>query len=309
MSREQLEVIKGFTAQRELDFEDLDTTRQLLDAADDFLAQGNPPQVATEVVVDAGGVEAVLRVPAEVRTDTVIVYFHGGGYMTGSPKSHRTLTVRLAEAAHLAILVVDYRLAPEHPFPAALDDGVAAVRWAVAPDTPKALDEAGLAVERCILAGDSAGGGLAVSAAMRIRDEGADEANEAIRGILAMSGWFDLTNSMLLAPDGDEDPLEMKKMLDYMADKYVRPDQRDNPYASPLFGDLAGLAPMLLQAGTGEVLYADTKRMAGRAADAGVEAEFEAWAGMTHVFQIWASMLDEGREAIEKAGAWVAGVA
>lgn len=223
----------------------------------------------------------------------VVVYLHGGGYTLGSIASHRFLVQGIACAAKCRALAVDYRLAPENPFPAALDDAVAACHW---------LWEQGIASERTVIAGDSAGGGLALATLLALRDRGRESAQVA--GAVMLSPWTDLTGSGdSLQSKAAEDPMVRAQTLHAMAAAYA-PGATGDPLVSPLFGDLTGLPPLLVQVGTAEVLLDDSLRLAERAKAAGVDVDLEVWDEMIHVFQAF-PMLEESARAIENIGSWV----
>jgi acetyl esterase/lipase len=248
--------------------------------------------------VSAGGVAAEwARAPEapEALDNRAIVYFHGGGYVTGSLQSHRLLVADLARACGLPVLSVDYRLAPEHPFPAAVEDAVAAYRFVRGAGIPPA----GLA-----FAGDSAGGGLTVAALLALR-----EAGEPLPAAgVCLSPWLDLGQSgASMDTKAAVDPMLSRTMLDVMARAYLGSTDARTPTASPLFADLAGLPPLLLQVGTAEVLLDDSTRFAERARAAGVDVTLEVWADMVHDWQAFAVALPEGREAIDKIAAFVRG--
>ncbi len=244
--------------------------------------------------VDAGGVPAEWNEAPGARLDRAVVYYHGGGYCMGSLATHRGLTARLAQLAGLRVLSVDYRLAPEHPHPAAVDDAVAAYRFA--------LDQ-GLEPEQLALAGDSAGGGLTVAALLAIRDRGLP-LPACGAGI---SAWTDMTASGdSVKTKADEDPMIAGlDALQPMIEAYVAGGDRKAPLASPLFADLAGLPPLLLQVGSAEVLLDDSTRLAERAEAAGVDVTLKVWQDMFHVWHAFAEMLPEGMEATQELADWV----
>jgi epsilon-lactone hydrolase len=191
------------------------------------------------------------------------------------------------------VLNVDYRLAPEHRFPAAVEDGVAAYRFAVS---------AGYAPGRIALGGDSSGGGLVLGTLVALRDDG----DPLPAAGLCLCPWTDLTLSgESLRTKVDEDPMANPKILELMAEAYLGDADRRSPTASPLFADLAGLPPLLVQVGTAEILLDDATRLAERAKAAGVDVTLEIWDHMIHVWQSFADLLPEGRQAIERIGAYV----
>jgi len=207
---------------------------------------------------EAGGVPAEWVRAAGCSYERVVEYLHGGGYVIGGLATHRELASRLSRSTGASVLVVDYRLAPEHPFPAALDDAVAAYRWLLA----EGFDASSVA-----LAGDSAGGGLVVATLIALRDANSPLPAAAV----CLSPWADLTQSGdSVTTRAEIDPITSKAALDAMAAWYLGDHDPRDPLASPLFGDLAGLPPLLVQVGELEVLYDDAARLAERARDAGV---------------------------------------
>lgn len=268
---------------------DLMTMRKMTSRAP---AYPKPADITWEPV-DAAGVPAEWVTPDDCVPGRAVVYLHGGGYATGSLDSSRSLFTHLARAARARLLAVDYRLAPENPFPAAVDDAVAAYRFAVA---------AGHQPEVTALCGDSSGGGLALATLVALRSEGEPLPAAAV----CMSPWTDLTLSgTSLHENQDSDPMVSATTLGLMADAYLGDGDRRTPTASPLFADLDGLPPLLLQVGTGELLLDDTKRFAERAEAGGVDVAVEMWDDVFHVWHAFADLLPEAREAIASIGAYV----
>ena len=209
--------------------------------------------------VDANGVPAEWTLADGARDDVAIVYFHGGGYVMGSLNTHRGHCARLSRTARARVLNVDYRLAPEHPHPAAVDDAIAAVRF---------VRESGFAPRRTAVAGDSAGGGLTLATLVALRDAG----DPAPAAGLCMSAWTDLAfTGGSLATKAAEDPMVRVSDLRLMADAYLAGRAAKAPLASPLYANLTGLPPLLLQVGSAEILLDDSVRVAERARAAGVD--------------------------------------
>jgi acetyl esterase/lipase len=193
------------------------------------------------------------------------------------------------------VLALDYRLAPEHPFPAALDDALAAYRWLLAE---------GADPRRIAVMGDSAGGGLAFSLLLRLRDQGAPLPAAAV----ALSAWTDLAlTGASLRLNAAADPMLNAEDLPKLAACYLASADPRDPYASPLYGDATGLPPTLIQAGSDEILHDDSTRMADRLRAAGCEVELEIWPRMPHAWHLFAPVLPEARRAIERIGAFVRG--
>ena len=222
-----------------------------------------------------------------------LLYFHGGGYIAGSAEGYRGLPAMLGEAMQLPAYSVDYRLAPEARFPAAVEDAAAAYR---------ALVESGIPPARIVLAGDSAGGGLALAALVSLRDQGVVLPAAA----LLLSPWVDLAcQGESFITKANEDPSLTPTGLQAAAGHYLGTADPRSPLASPLYASLAGLPPLLIQVGSAEILLDDAVRLAGRAGAAGTAVQLQIWPGMIHVWQSFAFMLPEGREAISAAALFV----
>ncbi len=238
--------------------------------------------------VDAGGVPSELVSAGGASEDAVTLYLHGGGYVIGSPKTHREFARRLSDASRAQVLVIDYRLAPENPFPAPVEDAVSAYRWL--------LDE-GYSPERIAIAGDSAGGGLTVATLVSIRDQ---DLPLPACGV-CLSPWVDMEGiGDSMTSRADRDPMVQKEGLVGMAGLYLADADPRSPLAAPMYADLGGLPPLLIQVGASETLFDDAVRLDEKARAAGVETTFEEWDDMIHVWHIFAPMLDEGQKAIER---------
>ncbi len=224
----------------------------------------------------------------------VVFYLHGGGFTAGTASAYRGLAARLSTAAARPVLTVDYRHAPEEPYPAALDDCVAAWRWLIR--------DYGTAPDRVVLVGDSAGGNLVVAMMLRLRDDG--DALPAATVCISPSLDLALTGESVTARS-DRDPCILPESLRRCAAAYLGDADPTNPYASPLYADLAGLPPLLLQFGSEEMLRDDSVRLGEKAAAAGVQVSVEEGEGMIHVWHLFADRLPEARAAIERVGAFV----
>jgi epsilon-lactone hydrolase len=243
--------------------------------------------------VDAGGVRAEWLSGPRVSKGCVILYLHGGCYGSGSVETHRDLMTRLSIAASMRVLGLNYRLAPEHPFPAAVEDASAAYRW---------LLETGIEPARIAVAGDSAGAGLALATTIAIRDQGFPMP----RAIVCISPWVDLVvTGASMETKAIEDPIVSREMLLGWAKLYLGDRDPRMPLASPLYAGLERLPPMLIQVGSAEALLDDATRLADRASAAGVNTTLEVWPEMIHVWQSFAAILPEGRQAIERIGKFV----
>ncbi len=243
--------------------------------------------------VDAGGVPAEWTAAPGASDDRCVVYFHGGAYVMGSLDSHRLLVSQISRAAGVRVLSVDYRLAPEHPHPAAVEDAMAAYRF---------VREGGLPARSVAFAGDSAGGGLTLGSLVALRDAG----EELPAAAVAISPWLDLAlTGDSLETRADEDPMLDPEQAGMLAAAYLAGADPRTPTASPLYADPAGLPPLLLQVGTAEVLLDDSVRFAERAREAGADVELQVWDDMIHVWHAFFPVLPEGARAIEGIGAFL----
>jgi epsilon-lactone hydrolase len=239
--------------------------------------------------LDANGVPAMRVSVAGARSDRCILHFHGGGYGVGSAALYRDFLWRVAEAARAHVLYFDYRLAPEHPFPAALDDAVSAYRW-----VRDRYD-----CRHVAFVGDSAGGGLVFAAMMKMRDEGLELPCAAV----ALSPWTDLTMSgASWKSNAAVDPMMDADKIPQLARNYAADTDPANPYVSPVFGDPDGLPSTLIHCGSDEILRDDAVSMADKMRASRCEVKIEVWPKMPHVWQLYARILPEGRSAIARIG-------
>ncbi len=252
-----------------------------------------PPEDVAFAAVDASGVPAEWADAPGAVADRCLLYLHGGGYVMGSIATHRGLVAGLSRAGRTRVLSVDYRLGPEHPFPAAVDDAVAAYRFLLAD---------GFAPRKIAIAGDSAGGGLALAALVALRDAG----DPLPRVGICISPWLDLTMSgASMDTRASLDPMLDRAGLQLMADAYLAGADPKAPTASPMFADLVGLPPLLIHVGSAETLLDDSIRFAERAKSAGVDVILEEWEEMIHVWHAFAALLPEGRQAIDRIGGFL----
>jgi len=243
--------------------------------------------------VSAGGVPAEWIVPPGAAEDRVILYLHGGGYVMGSINTHRAMVARIARASQAKALAIDYRMAPEHPFPAAIDDATAAYRWLLAQ---------GYKPGKIVISGDSAGGGLTLATLIALRDAGTPLPAAGV----PISAWADLEGTgASIKTRAATDPMVDLPGLSRMAKLYAGDHDLKNPLLSPIYADYRGLPPMLLQVGDAEILLDDSTRVADKAKAAGVEVELEAWDDMFHVWHVFAKILPEGQQAIDRIGSYV----
>ncbi|MEV0090237.1 alpha/beta hydrolase [Streptomyces sp. NPDC050738] len=247
-----------------------------------------PDGVATRRTV-LGGRPALELIPAEASGPGRLLFLHGGGYVIGSPDTHAGLAGELARRAGLRAVSVDYRLAPEHSFPAAVDDGLAAYRE---------LLDAGTDPRDLVIAGDSAGGGLSIATLLAAREAGLPQP----AAVVTFSPWADLTlTGGSMRSKEDADPIFTASDVRAYADLYAGTADRAHPLASPVFADLTGLPPLLVQVGSNEVLLDDAVRLAGRAGADDVDVTLEIGAGLPHVYQLNYGRLDEADAALDRA--------
>jgi epsilon-lactone hydrolase len=237
--------------------------------------------------VSAGGVDGEWIAGSNAHHDKAILYFHGGGFRLGSVSSHRELIARIADTSGCRVLAINYRLAPEHRFPAPLEDAIAAYGWM--------LDQ-GLSPENIAFAGDSAGGNLVLAAMLNLRERAPLPAAAVL-----MSPWTDLAaTGASYVSRANADPIHARPMILALAKNYLgRDGDPFHPLASPLYAELAGLPPLLIQVGDRETVLDDSVMFADKARAAGIDVELQIWDGMVHVFQMFASELAEARQAID----------
>lgn len=238
--------------------------------------------------VSAGGVDGEWIAAGSAPRDKAILYFHGGGFRLGSVSSHRDLIARIADASRCRVLAINYRLAPEHRFPAPIEDAIAAYGWM--------LDQ-GLKPESIAFAGDSAGGNLVLAAMLSLLGRGLPH---PAAGVL-MSPWTDLAaTGASYVSRADADPIHARPMILALARNYLCDDgDPRHPLASPLYADLTGLPPLLIQVGDRETVLDDSIMFADKARTAGVEVDLQVWDGMIHVFQMFGAELAEARRAVD----------
>ena len=265
--------------------------RQRLDAI------GSVWAVADDVTlecVDVNGLDGEWSIAPGSDASHVLMFFHGGGYCSGSIVSHRRMVTEAGRAAGMRTLAVAYRLAPEHPFPAAYDDALTAWRF---------LRNQSIPASRLVIGGDSAGAGLAVALIRRLRD--AHEQLPACAWLV--SPWMDLTMSgSTFASKDAVDPIIHKTYLNELADAYLPPGMdRKDPRISPLYADLRSFPPLLIQVGSAETLLDDATRFASAAGAADVPVTLEIWPHMIHAWHLWNAQLEPGRRALASAGAFI----
>lgn len=264
---------------------------------DQMAAMAPPFEGTTREAADADGVPAEWTSVPETHPDNVILYFHGGGYVAGSIVSHRDLVSRLAVETGRRVLAVDYRLAPENPFPNGLDDAVAAYRWL--------LDKQGIPAKNIVIGGDSAGGGLTMATLVRLKEAKAPMP----RATFLLSPWTDLAiTGESVRTKAKQDPFITPDGLPFIAGQYLQGTDPRNPLASPLYADLSGLPPLLIQVGECECLLDDSRRLAEKAKTAGVDVTIDVWDEMIHVFQAFAPVTEEGKAGIRRIAEYLNGL-
>jgi epsilon-lactone hydrolase len=246
-----------------------------------------------KTAVAVGGVDAIEVAIGRTDPENVILYFHGGVYVIGSADASVPLAADLARRTGAKVITVDYRLAPENPYPAAVEDARAAYEGLLS----RGIDPSNIA-----LAGESAGGGLTIATLLALRDAGLPLPSSAF----VMSPWVDLTLSgNTIATRQSVDPIMSGDGLRPRVIDYVSGADPTDPYISPVFGDLRGLPPILIQVGSHEILLSDATRLADRAAEADVAITLEVVPGVPHVFQAYANALDEGDAALNRASVFL----
>ncbi len=257
------------------------------------LARNLPPADVSVSSVDLGGIPGALVTPSEVHDGRVMLYIHGGGYFSGGSAGYYGIAGHFAKLLGASVYIPDYRLAPEHPFPAPLDDVTKAYAW-LAADPERA--------ERIVLAGDSAGGAMVVSTMVRARNAGLP----LPRGGVAISPWanLEMTGASYTTRDG-VDPLCSREILVLMARGILGATRPNDPDVSPVFADVRGLPPIMVQIGESEVMLSDAIRLATHLADSRVRTSLEVWPDMFHVWSMFTDVFPEAREALESAASFL----
>lgn len=288
----EMEVLRGILgAAGEIKLEELSwpERRQHMEALGTSMSIADGVVIAETKLGDIGGLKFS---PAKTNAGRVLLYLHGGGYCVGSAASHKCLVSHIASEMQTIAYSIDYRVAPEAPFPAAVDDALASY---------KALLNNGVDPSNILIAGDSAGAGLSLACALAARD--ADLPQPA--GIMLISPWVDMTASgWSYAAKAESDPMISKESIQEFAETYLNGANAKDPLASPCFADLSGLPPMLIQVGSEECLLSDSILLAERAGAAGVKVQLETWPEMTHVWHLFHDYLTSARAAISGIANW-----
>ena len=269
----------------------IEQTRKFLDR---LTSSVQPPKDVQVESIKTKNIPAEWLSTPDSNNDKVIFYLHGGGYVSGSINTHRSFVGVLSKRNKCRCLIIDYRLAPENPFPAALEDSINIYKWL--------LDEIGINPKNLIIAGESAGGGLTLATTLKIKE--LDLPLPA--ACMVFSPWADLANTgETIKTKKDEDPFITPQFLVDFSKMYYANHDPKTPYISPLYGDYNGFPPLLIQVGTAEVLLSDAIRVTERAKKAGVNVILEEWEEMIHAFQLFGSFVPEGKDAMEKIAEFV----
>jgi len=242
------------------------------------------------------GLDAEWLTPTYAPQDKLLLYLHGGAYIMGGCPTHRQLVSHIARAAGIRALIPEYRLAPEHPYPAAIDDAVAVYHSLLA---------SGLMPADIVLAGDSAGGGLTMATLLSLRDAG----DPMPAAACLLSPWLDLASTgESITTNADSDPWFRPEDLPLIARYYCAEDEVRQPLVSPVFADVSGLPPLYIQVGQDEILLSDSTRLADNVRACGGVVNIEIWPDMWHVFQVFVGKMPESRRAIARMGAYIQGI-
>ncbi len=282
--------IRVVTKKKDVAKQPVEVTRKRLAK---LMEMNKPPGNVSFEKVDCDGVSAEWAIPKEINNNGVILYIHGGAYVSCSISTHRPLVARIARASKMKALSIEYRLAPEHPFPAGQNDAIKVYYW---------LLKQGVDSKKIVLMGDSAGGGLTLSTALRLRDE---QAPQPV-ALVCMSPWIDLVceqdSNIRLA---DKDHMLSADAGKIFAKYYAGNESLRTPYISPYYADLKGLPPLFIQVSDSEIVFDENVNFEKKAKAAGVDISFEIWKNMLHVWQGYAPMLPEGTRAINKIGKYI----
>ncbi len=271
--------------------EDVPAFRERLASSGGF--GGKEPDNVSVEPFTADGVSGQWVSCGDTAADRVLLYFHGGGYVFGDMEGYRDLGWRLSESSNVRVLMCDYRLAPEHPFPAAVEDATTMYRWLLAN---------GYSAEHISIGGDSAGGGLAVAMLLNLKNHGVALPDSAV----LISPWVDLSCSgESMAANAKAECMLSPVSLTKMATLYLGDLDRKAPLSSPIFGDLSGLPPMLIHVGSTEVLLSDAERLVAGLKDHGSDVELTVWPDMPHVFHLMAARIPEAKAAVAQLGEFV----
>lgn len=294
-SKQIIELVKQWSEQASLSAENFDL--QALRTAMSATLIPVPEDTKFEKV-NIEGISAEWVLDPDAKVDHRLAYFHGGFYVAGSLDMAHPISARISKASGCAVLLVDYRLAPENPFPAAVDDALTSFRW-LRQNSPNGQTPA----EKIFISGDSAGGGLTLAAIMKLRDEG-DELPDAAVTISALTD-FALTGESIRSRSEVDPLIRNTRLLPDIGELYLSGTDPQTPLASPLYGDFSGFPPLLIQVGDYEVLLNDSTRLAEKAKSAGVDVKLEVEPEMFHNFQHFAPLFPEAQQAIDRIGEFI----
>jgi acetyl esterase/lipase len=268
-------------------------TRKVFGNPPRYMRYVPPPDIAIRKVDEHGVRGEWVESSKHSSPNGVFYYLHGGGYVACSPETHRPLTATLTRSASLKTFALDYRLAPENRFPAAVEDAVAGYRW---------LLKQGTDPKKIVISGDSAGGGLTLATLLSLRDAGEPLPAAA----LCLSPWTDLAGTgRSIETNAKRDVMIHGKYIKGAGKLYLGDAHAENPLASPLYGDMRGLPPLLIYVSDSEVLLDDSVRLAERAKQAGVEVDLRIWSGLPHVWPIFVKFLPEARKSVHEMAAFI----
>ncbi len=283
-------LIKKMVAPKLNNLQSIDETRNYMEKMAKYAKLPKKTQIE-KITID--GIAAEWIYGNTAREERVILFLHGGGYNLCSINTHRELAAHIAKESGAKVLLIDYRLAPEHPFPAALDDATLAYRW---------LLENGLTIKNIAIAGDSAGGGLALATAIAIRDAG----DPLPSSVACIAPWTDLCmTGDSIKTKSEIDPLIKSESAKVWADNYIGSNDPTNPLISPLYADLKGFPPLLIHIGTDDMLLDDSRRFAKEAEDAGVDVELKIYDKLWHVFHLSVKAMPEAKKAVAEFGSFI----
>ncbi|MFL2769512.1 MAG: alpha/beta hydrolase [Rhodospirillaceae bacterium] len=270
-----------------------ETPQAMRDLIDGLFANKTLPPSITIEDVDMGGLRGCFVTSIDANTNRVVLLLHGGGFVSGSIASHRHLAAEVSAFCGTRVLLVEYRLAPEHPYPDGLNDCVRAYQW---------LLKKGIKPGHIAILGDSAGGGLVISTALRLKESGIDQPS----ALIALSPWVNLKcDGETMDTKANDDPITNRESLSNVASLYLNGANPKDPLISPIYGDLRGLPPLLIQVGTREVLLDDSRKLAARAKADEMTVALEEWPGMFHVWHMWSDSLTDARQALGGVSAFI----
>ena len=283
-------VTRAYLRRVDVESVDIDKVRRLWNRVGGLLPVASGVQVEADEIA---GLRAEWLTPRDSRSDGLLLYLHGGGYVVGGCDMHRQMVSHIARAGRLRALLPEYRLSPEHKYPAAIDDAVAVYRSVL---------QTGVDAGDIVFAGDSAGGGLTVATLIALRDAGERLPAAAV----LLSPFLDVTGSgRSMQTRADRDPWFRPQDVAVVAGHYCQAHEQRLPMVSPVFADVDGLPPVYIQVGDDEILLSDSERLAEKYTAAGIDVELDIWPEMWHVFQAFIGKMPESRQAIDRIGDYI----